>query len=202
MPAKETVDPRISTGDVQCPVCYSRTVGKSGDLLECCHCGRAFHLADGLCRVGDIEIDASHHPDEKAGYNGEICCDCDLPVARGIGTYWRANDELWERVVGELVDPALILCPACFAERAHKRGLLVWWEAALDDRQPSDEKVHAANCATRLNEPGPCDCQPSDEKATTRGRLEGALSVLEAGGDYNREGLTEILKETVEALRG
>lgn len=52
-------------------------------------------------------------------------CVCGRRVAAGIGgTYWRAPDEMWERVVGS---PAGVLCPSCFTERAEASGLRLYW---------------------------------------------------------------------------
>lgn len=53
-------------------------------------------------------------------YDGEICHDCGRPVARAVGSWWRATDLLWLRVVR---DNRTILCPRCFIARADAHGI-------------------------------------------------------------------------------
>lgn len=60
----------------------------------------------------------------------EICNDCGRPVARWIVAWWRADDALWDRLVG---DPNVVLCPRCFGEIAREQGVPIRWEA-VDDR--------------------------------------------------------------------
>lgn len=60
-------------------------------------------------------------------YAGELCEDCGRPVGRWIGnTFWRAPDELWERVVGS---PDGTVCPRHFTERADAAGVALHWRA-------------------------------------------------------------------------
>lgn len=57
-------------------------------------------------------------------------CTCGRRVAAGIGeTFWRADDELWERVVGS---PHDVLCPSCFTARAEAQGLRLYWSPHED----------------------------------------------------------------------
>lgn len=64
-------------------------------------------------------------------YDGEICEDCGLPVALGIGgTWWEASDSLWETITGK-EDGSGILCPRCFTIQARALGTHVHWKAML-----------------------------------------------------------------------
>lgn len=59
-------------------------------------------------------------------YAYELCEDCGRPVGCAIGgTFWRADDELWRRVVGSRHG---ILCVADFTARAEAFGINVRWE--------------------------------------------------------------------------
>lgn len=82
-------------------------------------------------------------------YGQEMCDDCARPVARGIGTWWNADDELWRQVVtGDAVHrdtptasggrrlvrrapTDLTLCPKCFAARAATLGWLIYFDAQV-----------------------------------------------------------------------
>lgn len=60
-------------------------------------------------------------------YAFELCQDCGRPVGRAIaGTWWRAPDELWLRVVGT---QGGTLCPQHFTDRAERQGIRIHWEA-------------------------------------------------------------------------
>lgn len=63
-------------------------------------------------------------------YDGEICNDCGRPVARGIGTYWMADDKFWMDLVGKY---SKILCPSCFADRGKEKGILIYWAPLCDE---------------------------------------------------------------------
>jgi hypothetical protein len=60
----------------------------------------------------------------------EICCRCGRPVARWIGSWWQAPDDLWMEVVG---DETAVWCPRCFTERADELGIWTRWEAVRDE---------------------------------------------------------------------
>lgn len=64
-------------------------------------------------------------------YDGEICQECGLPVALGIGrTYWYAPNELWNLVMGgpeATDDPGGSLCPRCFTIECDKQGIHIHW---------------------------------------------------------------------------
>mgnify|MGYP000588371437 CR=1 FL=1 len=60
-------------------------------------------------------------------HHGEICHGCGRPVARPIGgTYWFADNALWNRVEG---GEGGLRCPACFTLDARRAGVHVAWRA-------------------------------------------------------------------------
>lgn len=63
------------------------------------------------------------------GYRYEICMRCGAPVGPHTGSWWRAPDELWERVIG---DPGEVVCPPCFTRQADELGIPVRWEVSVD----------------------------------------------------------------------
>lgn len=62
-------------------------------------------------------------------YSGEMCQGCERPVRLGIASYWRASDELWNKIVGR---PSGVLCPRCFTEKARGMGVRVAWLAMVE----------------------------------------------------------------------
>jgi hypothetical protein len=66
----------------------------------------------------------------------EICMACGRPVGPHTGSWWRASDELWQRVIG---DPTAVVCPPCFTSSADAAGIAVRWEAIADERPSSTE---------------------------------------------------------------
>jgi hypothetical protein len=81
-------------------------------------------------RLGFIGPDGKRWVEGDSAYDGEICEDCERPVARCIGSWWRAPDDLWVEVVG---DKGGILCPHCFRVRCVEKGLPVHFLAALNN---------------------------------------------------------------------
>lgn len=57
------------------------------------------------------------------------CTDCAVPTSYAIGSYWLADDPLWARVVGTNL---IVLCPACFVDRAEAKEINVSWRAHED----------------------------------------------------------------------
>jgi hypothetical protein len=55
-----------------------------------------------------------------------MCDDCDNPVAKKMGSYWTAPDDMWNKVVG---NNTTILCPGCFFWRATYNLVPIHWEA-------------------------------------------------------------------------
>lgn len=68
------------------------------------------------------------------------CRDCAVPTSYAIGSYWLADDDLWNRVVG---DNSIVLCPACFHDRAEAQGVAVSWRAHEDPKAKSDTRSAA-----------------------------------------------------------
>lgn len=60
--------------------------------------------------------------------DGEICGSCGRPVARGIGTWWQAPDDLWMEVNGQF---AGVTCPACFHDQCRERGIHIHYTATV-----------------------------------------------------------------------
>lgn len=79
-------------------------------------------------------------------------CTCGRRVAAGIGeTYWRAPDDLWQRVIGS---PHGVLCPSCFTERAAAKGIRVYWtprEIAADPEEVNQVDWDKWHLDLRLN---------------------------------------------------
>jgi hypothetical protein len=63
-------------------------------------------------------------------YDGEICGCCGRPVARGIGTWWQAPNDLWMEVNGRF---AGVTCPACFHDQCGARGIHIYYVATVDE---------------------------------------------------------------------
>lgn len=76
-------------------------------------------------------------------YDGEICQDCGLPASHGIGvTFWNAQNELWNLVMGgpdAPDDPGGVLCCACFWRRCREQGIHISWEAVVYASNPASE---------------------------------------------------------------
>lgn len=62
-------------------------------------------------------------------YSGEICDDCNKPVAKNIGSYWVAKNSLWNEVVNDGMLSPKVLCPLCFFKRATYERVPMHWEA-------------------------------------------------------------------------
>lgn len=62
-------------------------------------------------------------------YIGEICDDCNRPVAKNMGSYWIASDILWNSVLNDGMLNPNILCPLCFYKRATYERIPIHWEA-------------------------------------------------------------------------
>jgi hypothetical protein len=68
-------------------------------------------------------------------YRGEVCEDCGFPVSFFVRTYWNADHDLWNGVVGTKDNPrgeGVILCPPCFTDRANRRDIRVYWLAEIE----------------------------------------------------------------------
>lgn len=65
--------------------------------------------------------------------NVHCCEDCGLPTCYAIGSYWLAPDALWQRVIDTTT---VVLCPACFHDRAQAAGFAVSWRAVVDHEIP------------------------------------------------------------------
>lgn len=74
-------------------------------------------------------------------YRYEICDRCGRPSSTGIGgrvdneptTYWFADSELWNLVIGgpfATDDPGGIRCPRCFEDECRQRGIHIGWRAS------------------------------------------------------------------------
>lgn len=59
-------------------------------------------------------------------YRCEICFTCGRRVGRATGSWWRADDVLWLRVMGQEQGVA---CPRCFTRAADAKGISVCWTA-------------------------------------------------------------------------
>lgn len=57
------------------------------------------------------------------------CHDCGQTYYFNIGSYWLADDALWQEVVG---DGQFALCPGCFAERATVKSIPMHWRAVRE----------------------------------------------------------------------
>lgn len=68
--------------------------------------------------------------------DGEICYDCGRPVSKWAGSWWKASDQLWERVNGHAGG---IKCQACFVQRCHEKCITVYWMAVTE---PYDRLRH------------------------------------------------------------
>lgn len=67
---------------------------------------------------------------ELRRWHYETCDHCGRKNAPTIGgTWWAADDETWVAVMGH---KGGCLCPRCFTEAAKRRGIHVYWKAALD----------------------------------------------------------------------
>jgi hypothetical protein len=91
-------------------------------------------LAEGLLEALDAitgRISASNVIARRLHEHADVhaCEDCGLPTNYAIGSYWLASDDLWRQVVGT---PTIVLCPACFSERATSKGINVSWRAVTD----------------------------------------------------------------------
>lgn len=62
-------------------------------------------------------------------YAYEICHECGRPVARCSPTWWRADDALWLKVVGQSEG---LLCIPCFTHKAEGKGLLIYWAPVVE----------------------------------------------------------------------
>lgn len=63
------------------------------------------------------------------------CNDCGFPYYERMGSYWLADDDLWWRIVS---DDSIVLCPGCFATRAHLAGVPMHWRAVREGETPSE----------------------------------------------------------------
>lgn len=64
-------------------------------------------------------------------YECEICMDCGRRVGVHTGSWWHADEALWEVIVG---DPSAVMCPPCFTLRGDDLGIAVKWVAVEDAR--------------------------------------------------------------------
>ncbi len=62
-------------------------------------------------------------------YHFETCDACGRPVGRALGSYWLAEDVLWNEVEGNDWE---IRCPRCFTADAASAGVHVSWRAVRD----------------------------------------------------------------------
>lgn len=62
-------------------------------------------------------------------YHYEICMACGRRVGACTGSWWRAPDDLWQRVNGGYEG---VLCPPCFTARCDAAGEPIRWEAIHD----------------------------------------------------------------------
>lgn len=60
-------------------------------------------------------------------HDGENCAECGMPVAFFTRSWWEADDELWNDVMGE--GNPIVVCPGCFATIAKARGIWLHWKA-------------------------------------------------------------------------
>lgn len=63
------------------------------------------------------------------GYEYEICDRCGGAVGRCTGSWWGADDVLWEDVNGGFTG---VMCPPCFTEACDSRGIWIAWRAVVD----------------------------------------------------------------------
>lgn len=64
------------------------------------------------------------------------CADCQTTN----NPIWYTHNPYWNAVVG---DQALILCPACFAERAHQKGLHpIAWALIAEQKCPQCTRLY------------------------------------------------------------
>lgn len=64
-------------------------------------------------------------------YAYEICNHCGRPVGRSTGSYWLADDALWESINGRSEG---VMCPPCFTAAGQQSGLWIAWKAVVDAR--------------------------------------------------------------------
>lgn len=89
---------------------------------------RDIHLAALAVLVG-----AAERTSELDGHEGgETCRDCGRPVVIHSGSFWNADNDLWNEVWG---DEGGILCQPCFVTRAKAMGIYVSWKAVVYHRQ-------------------------------------------------------------------
>jgi hypothetical protein len=103
-----------------------------GGILAC-YRSTASHITDDAITAAWAFYDRIRRPViERLVQHAEVhrCVDCDLPTSYAIGSYWLADDALWAEVVGE---DELVLCPACFHDRAQAKRIAVMWRAERDD---------------------------------------------------------------------
>lgn len=62
-------------------------------------------------------------------YECEICHACGRPVGHCTGSWWSADNALWQAMTGREQG---VLCPPCFVEVAREKGVHVYWVAAVD----------------------------------------------------------------------
>lgn len=62
-------------------------------------------------------------------YRGEVCQCCGRKVRGSTGSWWSADDDLWQHVTG--MGEGGILCPPCFTRLAKEKRVLVYYEAKV-----------------------------------------------------------------------
>lgn len=78
-------------------------------------------------------VGAAERTSELDGHEGgETCRDCGRPVVIHSGSFWNADNDLWNEVWG---DEGGILCQPCFVTRAKAMGIYVSWKAVVYHRQ-------------------------------------------------------------------
>lgn len=70
---------------------------------------------------------------ELSRYELETCMQCGRRVG-STGTWWLADNSLWQEVMGHLGG---VLCQRCFTEACDRRGITIYWKPIVDRRVQS-----------------------------------------------------------------
>jgi hypothetical protein len=90
-------------------------------------------------------------------YRGETCEDCGFPVSFFVRSYWSADNDLWNDVIGTEENPCgegVVLCPPCFTVRAREQGVHVHWQPVASPPAIPAHAIRTGGVARWVDERG------------------------------------------------